>query len=200
MHRYILSLLSIAVLVVSISFTATAQKNNKSKAKETSGVTTETAIIETDHGNIEIEFFRKDAPKTVENFVELARRGYYDGVLFHRVISGFMIQGGDPTGTGAGGESIYGSRFDDEIDKNSELYKTGYKRGVVAMANAGPNTNGSQFFIMHKDYPLPPSYTIFGRVVKGIETVDAITSQPTGQRDRPITDIPMKKVTIKGAS
>jgi cyclophilin family peptidyl-prolyl cis-trans isomerase len=200
MHRYILSLLSIAVLVVSISFTATAQKNNKSKAKETSGVTTETAIIETDHGNIEIEFFRKDAPKTVENFVELAKRGYYDGVLFHRVISGFMIQGGDPSGTGAGGESIYGSRFDDEIDKNSELYKTGYKRGVIAMANAGPNTNGSQFFIMHKDYPLPPSYTIFGRVVKGIETVDAITSQPTGQRDRPITDIPMKKVTIKGAS
>ncbi len=197
MHKTILSLLALAVLMLTVSVTAVAQKNTKNKTKESAKVTNEIAVIETDHGSIEIEFYRNDAPKTVENFVQLAKRGYYNGVLFHRVISGFMIQGGDPTGTGSGGESIYGAKFNDEINKDAEIYKTGYKRGVVAMANAGPNTNGSQFFIMHKDGSLPPAYTIFGHVIKGIETVDKIASQPTGPRDRPKTDIPMKKVTIK---
>jgi cyclophilin family peptidyl-prolyl cis-trans isomerase len=199
MHKTIFSLLAFAVLLTGASMTATAQKNTKTKAKETAKVTKEIAVIETDHGNIEIEFYRKDAPKTVENFTELAKRGFYNGVLFHRVISGFMIQGGDPTGTGSGGESIYGATFNDEIDKDSELYKTGYKRGVVAMANRGPNTNSSQFFIMHKDYQLPPLYTIFGRVITGMETVDKIAAQPTGDQSRPKTEIPMKKVTIKSA-
>jgi cyclophilin family peptidyl-prolyl cis-trans isomerase len=167
-------------------------------AKETTNVEKEIAVIETNHGTIEIEFFREDAPKTVENFVQLAKKGYYNGILFHRVIGGFMIQGGDPTGTGSGGESIYGKKFEDETDATSDLYtKTGYKRGIVAMANAGPNTNGSQFFIMHKDYALPPNYTIFGRVISGIETVDAITAQPTGTGNRPKTDVVMTKVTIK---
>ncbi|MCZ7555922.1 MAG: peptidylprolyl isomerase [Bacteroidia bacterium] len=199
MHKAIFSLLALTVLLTVTSLTATAQKTTKTKSKETAKVTNEIAVIETDHGTIEIEFYRKDAPKTVENFVQLAKRGFYNGVLFHRVISGFMIQGGDPTGTGSGGESIYGATFNDEIDKNSELYKTGYKRGVVAMANRGPNTNSSQFFIMHKDYQLPPLYTIFGRVTKGIETIDKIAAQPTAPGDRPKTNIPMKKVTIKTA-
>ena len=114
-------------------------------------------------GTIRIELLESDAPKTTENFITLAERGYYDGVIFHRVIKGFMIQGGDPTGTGRGGESAWGGRFNDEIDASSALYQRGYKKGTVAMANAGPNTNGSQFFVMHADYPLPPSYTIFGR-------------------------------------
>ena len=115
------------------------------------------ANIETNKGTIRFELLEGDAPKTTENFATLAGRGYYDGVIFHRVIKGFMIQGGDPTGTGRGGESAWGGRFADETNASSEVYKRGYKAGTVAMANAGPNTNGSQFFIMHVDYPLPPT-------------------------------------------
>ncbi|HOJ04807.1 MAG TPA: peptidylprolyl isomerase [Bacteroidota bacterium] len=157
----------------------------------------EIAVIETEHGTIEIEFYRDAAPKTVENFVQLAKRGYYNGVIFHRVIKGFMIQGGDPTGTGYNGESIYGKRFDDEINTDLQIYKDGYKRGTVAMANAGPNTNGSQFFIMHRDYDLAKNYTIFGRVVSGMETVDAIANLPVGEGNRPKTAATMLKVTMK---
>src|ERR671936_3073454 len=134
------------------------------------------ANIKTNVGTIRFELLEAEAPKTAENFRLLAEAGKYDGVIFHRVIKGFMIQGGDPTGTGRGGQSAWGGRFDDEINSSSDVYKRGYKAGTVAMANAGPNTNGSQFFIMHVDYPLPPSYTIFGRVVAGQEAVDAIAS------------------------
>ena len=109
------------------------------------------AVIRTNHGTIRLELLEEDAPKTTENFMMLAERGYYNGVIFHRVIKGFMIQGGDPTGTGRGGESAWGGRFADEINPSSALYQRGYKVGTVAMANAGPNTNGSQFFIMHVD-------------------------------------------------
>src|SRR6201989_1041519 len=122
-----------------------------------------TAVIETNKGTIRVELLESDAPKTTENFITLAQRGYYDGIIFHRVIKGFMIQGGDPTGTGRGGESAWGGRFNDEINRASELYSGPYTKGTVAMANAGPNMNGSQFFIMHTDYPLPPSYTKFRR-------------------------------------
>ena len=156
-----------------------------------------TAVIETNLGTIELELLEQDAPKTTENFITLAQKGYYDGVIFHRVIKGFMIQGGDPTGTGRGGESAWGGRFNDEIDRSSQVYKTGYARGTVAMANAGPNTNGSQFFIMHADYPLPPSYTIFGRVTAGQDVVDAIATIATGANDRPKSDVKMQKVTIR---
>jgi len=156
-----------------------------------------TAVIETNKGTIRVELLEQDAPKTTENFITLAQRGYYDGIIFHRVIKGFMIQGGDPTGTGSGGESAAGGRFDDEINRNSPVYQTGYKKGTMAMANAGPNTNGSQFFIMHVDYPLPPSYTIFGRVTEGQEVVDAIATTPTGPGDRPVQDVRMEKVTIE---
>ena len=158
-----------------------------------------TAVIQTNLGKIRFELLEQDAPKTTENFITLAERGYYKGVIFHRVINGFMIQGGDPTDTGRGGESAWGGRFKDEINASSALYKTGYKTGVVAMANAGPNTNGSQFFIMHHDNPLPPNYTIFGRVIEGQDIVDKIATSPTGPGDRPKSEIRMESVTIESA-
>lgn len=160
------------------------------------------AVIETDKGSIELEFLANDAPKAVENFRLLAEHGYYNGVTFHRIVKGFMLQGGDPQGTGRGGESAWGGFFADEIQRDSALYKAGYKRGVLAMANMGPNTNGSQFFIMHQDYPLPPSYVIFGRVTKGFEVIDAIADLPTkqgsdGGMSAPLTPPVMKKVTVR---
>ena len=156
-----------------------------------------TAVIRTNHGTIRVELLEAEAPKTTENFITLAERGYYNAVIFHRVINGFMIQGGDPTGTGRGGESAWGGRFADEIEASSPLYQRGYKTGTVAMANAGPNTNGSQFFIMHVDYPLPPKYTIFGRVSEGQEVVDAIASTPTDAQDRPRSPVTIEQVTIE---
>lgn len=156
-----------------------------------------TAVIQTNKGTIRFELLEADAPKTTENFITLAERGYYDGVIFHRVIPNFMIQGGDPTGTGRGGESAWGGRFNDEIDRGSDVYKRGYKKGTVAMANAGPNTNGSQFFIMHADYGLPPSYSIFGRVTEGQEVVDAIATTARDSGDKPHSEVKMEKVTIE---
>lgn len=170
---------------------ATAPVSDTTKKTETNTMTT--ATIETTKGNIVIEFFPDDAPKTVENFLTLAKKKFYDGVIFHRVISGFMVQGGDPTGTGRGGP---GYKFADELNPATESYKRGYVRGTVAMANAGPNTNGSQFFIMHKDYPLPNNYTIFGRVIEGMDVVDAIAASPTDPSDRPLTEIKMTAVTV----
>jgi cyclophilin family peptidyl-prolyl cis-trans isomerase len=155
------------------------------------------ARIETNLGTIRFELLEEDAPKTAENFRLLAEAGKYDGVIFHRVIKGFMIQGGDPTGTGRGGASAWGGRFNDEINASSELYRGAYAKGTVAMANAGPNTNGSQFFIMHSDYQLPPSYTKFGRVVEGQDVVDKIATTATDRGDRPQTDVVMQKVTIE---
>ena len=155
------------------------------------------AVIQTNTGTIRVELLESDAPKTTENFITLAQKGFYDGVIFHRVIKGFMIQGGDPTGTGRGGQSAWGGRFEDEINPSSELYKQGYKAGTLAMANAGPNTNGSQFFIMHVNYPLPPNYTIFGRVIEGQDTVNAIACTQTDSNDRPVSQIVMEKVTIE---
>jgi cyclophilin family peptidyl-prolyl cis-trans isomerase len=159
-------------------------------------------VIDTDKGEIEIEFLPSDAPKAVENFRLLAEHGYYDGLKFHRIIRGFMIQGGDPVGDGTGGESAWGGTFEDEIKRDSAIYVGGYRRGLVAMANSGPNTNGSQFFIMHQDYGLPPNYVIFARVIKGIETVDALADTPTtlgadGGRSQPVTPPVIKKVTIR---
>ena len=156
-----------------------------------------TAVLQTNKGTIKFELLEGDAPKTTENFRLLAERGYYDGVIFHRVIKGFMIQGGDPLGMGYGGESAWGKTFNDEIDAKSALYSGGYKRGTVAMANRGPNTNGSQFFIMHQDNPLPPNYTIFGRVTDGQDVVDAIATTQTGPNDKPVQAVTMEKVTIE---
>jgi cyclophilin family peptidyl-prolyl cis-trans isomerase len=160
------------------------------------------ATIETDKGAIELEFLPSDAPRAVENFRLLAERGYYDNLTFHRIVKGFMIQGGDPSGDGTGGESAWGGTFEDEINPDSPLYRDGYKRGIMAMANAGPDTNGSQFFIMHSDYPLQPNYVIFARVTKGMEVVDALAETPTrlgadGGMSQPLTAPRMKKVTIR---
>ena len=149
--------------------------------------------ITTNKGVIVFETFDGDAPNTVANFIKLAKKGFYDGVIFHRVIKDFMIQGGDPTGTGTGGP---GYTFADELNSATASYKAGYVRGTVAMANAGPNTNGSQFFIMHKDVPLPHAYTIFGKVVSGMDVVDAIATTPTDRSDRPLSPITMEKVVV----
>ncbi len=155
-----------------------------------------TAVIETNKGTIKFELLEEDAPRATENFILLAEKGYYDGVIFHRVIKNFMVQGGDPLGEGYGGESAWGGKFADEIDKSSPLYQGAYTKGTVAMANSGPNTNGSQFFIMHNDYPLPPSYTKFGRVIEGQDIVDAIAEVATNQRDKPLEPVVMEKVSI----
>jgi cyclophilin family peptidyl-prolyl cis-trans isomerase len=160
------------------------------------------AVIETDRGAVELELFEADAPRAVENFRLLAEHDYYDGLTFHRVIRGFMIQGGDPKGDGTGGESAWGAPFPDEIDRSSPLYGGGYRRGLVAMANAGPNTNGSQFFILHQDYPLPPNYVIFARVTAGMDVVDKLADTPTrmgmdGEMSQPIAPPVIKTVTIK---
>ena len=147
-----------------------------------------TATLDTNHGEIVIDLDAARSPLTVNNFVFLARDGYYDGVIFHRVIENFMIQGGDPTGTGTGGP---GYKFRDEIEGAGS-----YSRGTVAMANAGPNTNGSQFFICHTDVGLPHAYTIFGQVSSGMDTVDSIATSETDSQDRPRQDAVINKVTI----
>ena len=156
-----------------------------------------------DFGTISIELYDRDAPKTVENFVRLVNSGYYDCLTVHRVAKGFVIQTGDPTGTGAGGESAFGSEFADELNPNSVSFKTGYKKGVVAMANRGPNTNTSQFFIMLEDVPLPNSYTIFGRVTVGQDVVDRIGLVPIepgqlGPNDgKPKTPVVIERAVLK---
>ncbi|MBI2627011.1 MAG: peptidylprolyl isomerase [Parcubacteria group bacterium] len=149
--------------------------------------------IKTNLGDIQFETFDVDAPKTVNNFVTLADKGFYNNLTFHRVVKNFVIQGGDPNGDGTGGP---GYTFEDELNSNTESYKTGYKKGVVAMANAGPNTNGSQFFIMLADVSLPHNYTIFGRVVKGQEVVDKIGQVQTGLNDKPINSVVMTSVIV----
>ncbi|HAI22378.1 TPA: peptidylprolyl isomerase [Candidatus Collierbacteria bacterium] len=165
-----------------------------------------TAVIKTNKGTMKVALFPKIAPNTVRNFVELAKgtrinpltgkkvsdKPFYDGVIFHRVIEGFMIQGGDPLGSGMGGP---GYKFADEPVTEE------YSRGTIAMANSGPNTNGSQFFIMHKDYPLPPSYTIFGRIdpkdAESLATVDAIATTSVNGSDKPLEDVIIQSIVIE---
>ena len=157
------------------------------------------AVLETSKGTIKFELLEEDAPKTTENFRLLADKNYYDGVIFHRVIPNFMIQGGDPLGEGYGGESAWGGKFADEINRGSMLYAGPYEKGTVAMANSGPNTNGSQFFIMHVDYPLPPSYSKFGKVIEGQDVVDAIATVAKNSNDKPIEPVVMNKVSVQDA-
>ncbi len=154
-----------------------------------------TATLQTSEGTITLKLYADRAPATVNNFVFLAREGFYDGAIFHRVIQGFMIQGGDPVGLAEGrpGTGGPGYRFDDELDLAREHR---YPRGTVAMANAGPNTNGSQFFIMHSDYGLPPQYAVFGKAIDGLDVVDAIATTRTGVQDRPVEDVVIEKVEI----
>ncbi|MBI3638382.1 peptidylprolyl isomerase [Candidatus Wolfebacteria bacterium] len=159
--------------------------------------------IKTNFGEIQLETYNSDAPKTADNFITLAKKGFYDNLVFHRVIKGFMIQGGDPNcGASADKDKGFcggggpGYKFEDEINPNSQIYKDGYKKGIVAMANSGPNTNGSQFFIMLENNPLPPLYTIFGKVVKGQEVVDAIGNVKTGASDRPTSPAIIEKINV----
>jgi cyclophilin family peptidyl-prolyl cis-trans isomerase len=175
--------------------------NNKKNTVMNDSVKTDssqTAVIETNMGTIKIALLPNEAPKAVENFVGLAKKGYYNGIIFHRVIDNFMIQGGDPTGTGRGGESIWGGYFNDEISPNLKFDKP----GVVAMANAGPNTNGSQFFITVVPTPwLNGHYTIFGKVISGMDIVNKIDKVPTSKpNDKPLKDVVMQKVTIENGT
>jgi cyclophilin family peptidyl-prolyl cis-trans isomerase len=149
------------------------------------------AIVETNHGTFTIAFEREAAPNAVANFEKLARKGFYDGVIFHRIVKGFVVQGGDPTGTGRGGP---GYTFGDELPGAT----LDYEKYAIAMANAGPNTNGSQWFVCTADLrgKLPKHYSIFGRVVDGRDVVDTIAEVRTDRNDRPINDVKMNKVTI----
>ncbi len=148
---------------------------------------TYTAVLHTNHGDIVVQFDAENAPQSVNNWVFLPREGFYDGVIFHRVVPGFVVQGGDPTGTGMGGP---GYKFRDELDGPG-----GYSRGTLAMANAGPNTNGSQFFICLEDVGLPHAYTVFGKVTDGMEAVDAIAAEPRSG-EKPITDCVIQSVEV----
>lgn len=153
---------------------------------------TYTAVLKTTEGDITVQLNASKVPVTVNNFVTLAKKGFYNNTIFHRVIKGFMIQGGDPKGDGTGGP---GYTFEDEP------FDDEYKRGTIAMANAGPDTNGSQFFIMHHDYDLPPNYTIFGKVVSGIEVVDKIaeaqvSTSETGEKSKPVKPVKVTSVEI----
>jgi len=155
------------------------------------------ATIDTSRGKMTVELFAKETPKTVNNFVFLAKEKFYDGVVFHRIIKDFMVQTGDPTGTGAGSP---GYKFEDEKVTRD------YKKGTVAMANSGPNTNGSQFFIIHKDYPLPKQYTIFGEInstdSESLITLDNIANTPVeagagGESSKPKETVTIKSITIE---
>ncbi len=186
---------------MSVAACSASQGNPKvpSGAKSSGGMH---GVIETDKGSITIEFLQADAPKAVENFRLLAEHKYYDGLTFHRIVRGFMIQGGDPAGNGTGGQSAWGPDFADEINADSPLYRGGYRRGYLAMANHGPNTNGSQFFIVHEDYPLRPQYVIFAKVTAGLETVDmlantAVMMSADGELSQPRIPPVITRVTIR---
>jgi peptidylprolyl isomerase len=153
-----------------------------------------TVILETNQGDIEVKLKPDVAPKACENFIKLIDKGYYDGLIFHRVIKGFMIQGGDPTGTGMGGESAWGSPFEDEVNPVAKFDGP----GILAMANSGPNTNGSQFFITCAKTPwLNMRHTIFGEVVSGLDVVQKIENTPVNAEDRPVTEQKIIRAYIK---
>lgn len=161
------------------------------------------ATVKTNYGTFTVSFLDNQAPIAVENFIRLANDKKYDDSVFHRIIKGFMIQGGDFTnGNGTGGESIWGESFVDQLGTDGPDYPGGYKRGVVAMANAGANTNGSQFFVMHADYPLPNCYTIFGKVTQGLDVIDKIANVQVlenmfGEPSVPATKVNLEQVTIE---
>lgn len=164
--------------------------NQQKPAMEIDKTKSYQAVLKTSEGDITIALNASETPVTVNNFVSLAKKNFYNNTIFHRVIKGFMIQGGDPKGDGTGGP---GYQFEDEP------FDGEYTRGTVAMANAGPDTNGSQFFIMHKDYELPPNYTIFGKVVSGIEVVDKIAEAPVkqeGEGSSPVKPVKVNSVQI----
>ncbi len=182
------------LLILTIGFGQ--EKTKKGKVVEQKPTANPVVVMETTMGTIELELFAKETPKTVENFLGLTRKGYYNGIIFHRVIDNFMIQGGDPTGTGRGGESIWGKKFEDEIHPKLKHDAA----GILSMANAGPNTNGSQFFITLVPTPhLDGRHTVFGKVISGLDVVKAIGKvKTTKPYDKPEKDVVMKKVYVKG--
>ncbi len=190
----------VMLLIFAVAFSFAQEKAQKDEPKKEKKVETKLTsnpivVMETGMGNIELELFPKEAPKTVENFVGLAKKGYYNGIIFHRVIDNFMIQGGDPTGTGRGGESLWGKKFEDEF--SPKLKHDGI--GILSMANAGPGTNGSQFFITLVPTPwLDGKHTIFGKVVAGMDVVKAIGKVEVDRAgNKPLKDVVMKKVYLK---
>ncbi len=189
----------VVIMIVFGVVACQAQETDQVKSQETQtkkeSKEMTVAVIKTNMGIIEIELYADQTPKTVENFVGLANEKYYDGVIFHRVIANFMIQGGDPTGTGRGGQSIWGKPFADEIVPSLNFNEP----GVLAMANAGPNTNGSQFFITVAPTSwLDGKHTIFGKVINGMDVVYAISKVPTSKPgDKPLKDVVMESVTIE---
>ena len=192
-YLIIMSTISIAILGGCASQNNKSSKPTKEEGKKMSSPTT-VAMIKTNMGTIEIELFTDKTPKTVENFVGLSEKGYYNGIIFHRVIENFMIQGGDPTGTGRGGESFWGGKFADEFDSSLRHDSP----GILSMANAGPNTNGSQFFITLVATPwLDGKHSVFGKVINGMDVVNAIGKVKTGAGDKPVTDVVMEQVTIE---
>ncbi len=189
MNRLILSCLLVVFCFLPV-YAAPAKQNAKSAWDKV-------VVLETTQGKIELQLLPKVAPLACENFVRLVRKGYYNGITFHRVIKGFMIQGGDPNGTGSGGKSIWGKPFKNEVSSSVIFNRT----GLLAMANAGPDTNGSQFFIttgVERTSHLTGGYTIFGKVISGMETVKKIESTKTNESDRPLTTQIIKKAYIKG--
>ena len=184
--------LLIFMIILMMIFSLNVFSQKKGTKKMTNDTTV--AVIKTNMGTIEVELFSKETPKTVENFVGLAKKGYYKGVIFHRVIDDFMIQGGDPTGTGRGGASFWGGKFQDEIVPSLVFDK----EGLIAMANSGPNTNGSQFFITLVPTPwLNGHHTIFGKVIAGMDVVKAIGKVPKNKMDRPLKDVVIESIVIE---
>lgn len=205
--KYFLALMILVPAWIPAALT-THQKKEKKLSMEMQSK--ETAVVETSLGTFEFELYRDDAPKAVENFVQHAKKKYFDGMRFHRLARGFVIQSGDPNSKdttktamwGRGGESIYGKKFEDELDPGTPSAKEGYKKGVVAMANSGPNTNSSQFFVCLADVGLPHSYTIFGKVTKGMDVVEKIGQveiipQMSPRDGRPKTNVVINKVRIR---
>lgn len=194
--KNLMSLFFVLILFVScMNGNSNNQTPQQEQEKPVMNDSTVVAVIKTNMGTIEIEMFDKQTPRTVGNFVGLAEKGYYNGVIFHRVIDNFMIQGGDPTGTGRGGESIYGAKFEDEIVSSLKHDVP----GILSMANAGPNTNGSQFFITLVATPwLDGKHTVFGKVIAGMDVVSAIGKVQTSKPgDKPLQDVVMESVTIE---
>jgi cyclophilin family peptidyl-prolyl cis-trans isomerase len=188
--------LMLTVLLMLAPVSACAQEETPVSTEEEPTVATEEvrAIIETTMGTITLRLYPDQTPKTVENFVGLSEKGYYEGVIFHRIIPKFMLQGGDPTGTGMGGRSLWGEPFEDEIVDGLVFDR----RGQLAMANAGAGTNGSQFFITFAATSwLTGKHTIFGEVIDGNDVLDAIEIAPIGPRDKPLDDIVIQSVTIE---
>lgn len=179
--RKILLVLAVGVLLIIPALSMAQEKEN-------------TVVLETTQGNIELKLYPDIAPKACENFIGLVNKGYYNGIIFHRVIKNFMIQGGDPTGTGMGGQSIWGHPFEDEFSEKARFDR----KGLLAMANAGPSTNGSQFFITTAPTPwLNNHHTIFGEIVSGYEAVTKIESAPTSADDHPIEEQKIIRAYIK---